>query len=416
MKMSWHARAVLSALVLAGSGLTAAHAEPGFDWPQFRGPERNGFSPEKGLLRSWPEGGPKVLWRKPVGGGFSSITVAKGVLYTMAADGETEAALALRESDGSEIWRVPLGPLFTEQFGNGPRSTPTVDGDEGYFLTSKGKLHALKLKDGAKIWEVDLVTDFGSTVPNRGFSPSPLVDGDLVLIEAGGTNGRAYVALDKKTGKVRWSALDGKPGYTTPLAVTIDGVRQYVFVSTVQGEVVSLTADGKVHWRHPWKGGALASPLYLPPNRIFASAADDVGSILLEVKTVDGKAAVTEVWNSRVMKAHFGSPVLLGDHIYGFDNASLKCLGAADAEQKWVHRGFGKGTLITADGLLFVLSDRGLLTLAEATPGGFVEKGKIQALEGKTWTAPSLSNGRLYLRDEDELVCLEVRAGGKEAS
>jgi len=408
MKRSWRVSGLLAACLLLGAGVRSA---TGADWPQFRGPESNGISSEKGLLRSWPEGGPKVLWKKSIGGGFSSVTVAQGVLYTMAADGETEAALALRETDGSEIWRVPLGPLFTEQFGNGPRSTPTVEGDTGYFLTSKGKLHALKLKDGAKIWEVDFTTDFGSPVPNRGFSPSPLIDGDLLLIEAGGTAGKSYVALDKKTGKVRWTALDGKPGYTTPLAVTIDGVRQYVFVSTVQGEVVSLLPDGKVHWRHPWKGGALASPLFIAPNRIFASAADDVGSILLEVAKAEGKPAVREVWNSRVMKNHFSSPVLLGDHIYGFDNASLKCIAVADAGQKWVHRGFGKGTLISADGLLFVLSDQGLLTLAEATPAGFVEKGKMKVLEGKTWTAPALAQGRLYLRDEDELVCLDVKNG-----
>ena len=235
------------------------------------------------------------------------------------------------------------------------------------------------------------------------------MDGDLLLLEAGGTEGKAVVGLDKKTGKLRWSALDGKPGYVTPLAVTIDGVRQYVFVRTLEGDIVSFLPDGKVHWQYPWKTGAIASPLFLPPNRIFASASEDVGSVLLEIGKADGKATVREVWNNRLMKNHFSSSVLYEGHIYGFDNASLKCIVAETGEQKWVQRGYGKGSLIAADGLLYILSDQGQLILAEATPAGFQEKGKVKVMEGKTWTAPVLSHGRLYLRDDDEMIVLDVR-------
>jgi outer membrane protein assembly factor BamB len=412
MKRSWRAPGSLTALLLLGAGLApAAGADPsaGTDWPQFRGPQQNGVSVEKGLLRSWPESGPKVLWKKPIGSGFSSLTVVGDALYTLAVEGESETAYRLRKSDGEVVWRASIGPVFPEVFGNGPRSTPTVEGETVYVLSATGRLHALATKDGSRLWEMDLTKELGSPTPNRGFSSSPLVDGDLLLLEPGGTGGKAVVGLEKKTGKVRWSALEGKPGYVTPLAVTIDGVRQYVFVRTIEGDIVSFLADGKMHWQYPWKKGAIASPLFLPPNRIFASASEDVGSVLLEVGRTDGKAAVREVWSNRAMKNHFSSSVLYDGHIYGFDNASLKCIVAETGEQKWVRRGYGKGSLIAADGLLFILSDQGQLILAEASPAGFEEKGKMKVMEGKTWTAPVLSHGRIYLRDEDEMIVLDVR-------
>lgn len=419
---SWRTLFFLATLLLGGAGLAlAAGADPsvGTDWPQFRGPQQNGVSPEKGLLRSWPESGPKVVWKKPIGSGFSTVTVVGDALYTLAAEGESEMAYRLRASDGEVLWRVPLGPVFPEVFGNGPRSTPAVDGDAVYVLSATGRLHALATKDGARRWEMDLVKELGSPLPQRGFGSSPLVDGDLLLLEAGGSEGRAVVALDKKTGKIRWSALQGDHGYATPLAVTIDGVRQYVFLRR-EGDLVSFRPDGTVHWRHPWRQGAIASPLFLPPNRIFASAGDDVGAILLEIGKGDGQsdsqATVREVWNNRLLKNHFSSSVLYEGHIYGFDNASLKCLVAETGEQKWVQRGYGKGSLVAADGLLYVLSDQGQLVLAEATPEGFREKGKVQVLEGKTWTAPALSHGRLYLRNDKEMVVLDVRTPAAPAA
>ena len=409
--MKWCGPGLLATVLL----VPAAGADPskGADWPQFRGPQQNGVSAEKGLLRTWPESGPKVLWKKPIGSGFSTVTVAGGALYTMAVEGESEMAYRLKESDGEVVWRIPLGPVFPEMFGNGPRATPAVDGDMVYMLSATGRLHALKMQDGARIWELDLVKELGSTTPNRGFAQSPLIDGDLLILEAGGKDGKAVVGLDKKTGKILWSALDGKPGYVTPLAVTIDGVRQYVFVRTIEGDIVSLTQDGKVHWKYSWKPGAIASPLFLPPNRIFASASEDIGAVLLEIgKGEDGTSAgasLKEVWTNRLMKNHFSSPVLIDGHIYGFDNASLKCIVAGTGEQKWVQRGYGKGSLIAADGLLYILSDQGQLILAEATPSGFAEKGKIKVMEGKTWTSPVLSHGRLYLRDEDEMIVLDAK-------
>ena len=412
MKSSSCASALLAVFLILGAGpvLAAGVDSAGSDWPQFRGVQQNGVSPEKGLLRSWPESGPQVLWKKPIGNGFSNVTVVGEALYTMAVEGENEMAYRLRAADGEVVWRVPVGPVFPEVFGNGPRSTPLVDKDVVYVLSATGRLHALATKDGQRLWELDLVKELGSPTPQRGFASSPLVDGDLLLLHAGGTEGRAVVALDKKTGKIRWSALNGEPGYVTPLVVTIDGVRQYVFVRTTEGDIVSFLPDGKVHWQYSWKTGAIASPLFLPPNRIFASATDDVGAVLLEIGKTDGKPAVREIWNNRLMRNHFSSSVLYEGHIYGFDNASLKCLVAETGEQKWVQRGYGKGSLIVADGLLYILSDQGQLILAEATPAGFHEKGKVQVLQGRSWTAPVLAHGRLYLRNDTEMMSLDVKA------
>ncbi|HEY3175628.1 MAG TPA: PQQ-binding-like beta-propeller repeat protein [Candidatus Polarisedimenticolia bacterium] len=388
----------------------------GGDWPQFRGARRDGVSAETGLARSWPDGGPALAWRKPIGDGFSSITVAAGRLYTMHSDAESEIAVCLKADTGEPIWRTPMGPKFIEEFGDGPRSTPIVDGDLVFVLSSHGKLSALKISDGSRVWEVDLVATFGGRVPQRGVGSTPLIDGDLLIVEGGGAEGKAIQALDKRTGRTSWTSQNGPAGYASGLTVTIDGVRQEIFLRTGTGEIVSLSSGGALLWSHRWIPGAIAMPLFVPPNRIFASASDDVGSILIEVTTEQGKGSAREVWTSRTMKNHFNSSVLVGDHIYGFDNASLKCISAASGEQRWVHRGFGKGSLIAADGLLIVLSDQGVLALAEASPEAYLEHGRLQALTGKTWTAPTLAGGRLYLRDQDEIVSLDLRPSGRASS
>jgi outer membrane protein assembly factor BamB len=403
---AWAAAGTVACSLVAGGLVIAAD---GGGWPQFRGPQRDGTSAESGLAKSWPESGPPVVWKKSIGDGFSEVVVADGRVFLMLADDESELATALDAASGEEQWRAVLGPRFKEEFGDGPRATPVLSDGVLYALTSEGLLHALRAGDGGTIWTVDLVETYGSSVPLRGFAGSPLVEGDLLLVEAGGADGKAFVAFDKKSGEERWTAGERRAGYSSGIAVDIDGVRQMVFARTVTSEVVSLLPSGQVHWRYEWKSGPVATPILVPPNGLFVSSGADIGASLLKVETRDGVPTISEAWSSRSMKNHFGSSVLVGDHIYGFDNATLRCISVVTGERIWARRGFGKGTLVTADGMLYVLSDSGVLALIEATPEEYREKARFQAMTGKAWTAPALAQGRLYVRDQDELSCLDIR-------
>lgn len=391
---------------------SSASAVSATDWIQFRGPHRDGVSPETGLLHEWPEAGPGECWRRPLGEGFSAVTVADGGLYTLFADTEHELAVRLDPRTGEEVWRTPIGPRFDEPLGNGPRSTPTWDGERLYVLSSTGTFHALDPEDGSKIWSVDAQKELEARMPVRGFTSSPLIEGDLVIVELGGADGKGVVAFDRASGELRWGSRKTPAGHASPLAVTIDGVRQVIHLATAGRELASLLPDGSVYWTHPWPPGAIAMPVFIPPDRIFVSASADIGATVVKVHTENGEPVVDEVWKDRVMKNHFSSSVLYEGTLYGFDNGTFKAIDPATGEQHWAKRGLGKGSLIAADGLLLVLSDRGKLVLVEATAEEYRELSSVQALTGKTWTLPTLAGGRVYLRDHDEIVCLEV--AGKE--
>lgn len=408
-------RSPAAALSLALAFLAGPAAA--LDWPQFRGVNRDGVSAETGLPRSWPAEGPRVVWKRAVGEGYSGISVVGDRLYTMDSDDTVEYVLALEAGSGKELWRVPAGPKLIDSMGNGPRTTPTVDGGTVYAMGSHGRLLALKAADGAKIWEVDLVQAFAAKRPNWGYSGSPLIDGDLLILEVGGTEGRGVMAFEKATGSVRWAALDGDAAYASPVLMTIGGIKQYVIPRRAGPQTVALRPDGSVLWTHPAPFSAIASALLIPPDKVYVSGGDDAGAVLVRIKTEGGPegstATVEELWKTRAMKNHFNNAVVVGDHIYGFDNATFKCLSAATGEQTWAFRGLGKGSLVAADGdLLIVLSDQGTLLLVEATPAAYMELARFQAMEGKAWTAPTLANGRLYLRDQDEIVVLEMKAPG----
>lgn len=381
------------------------------EWPQWRGPNRDGVSLETGLLTSWQQDEPKVLWRIPFGHGYSGISISGGRLYTMFAQGNDEYAVCLNASNGEEIWRFRTGSKFTNNHGDGPRSTPTVNGDVVFVLGAKGKLHALDASIGEKLWGHDLVHVFGSKVPRWGFATSPLVEANLLVVEVGGKGGKSVVAFDIKSGEVIWTSAIDAPAYSSPIAITFNGIRQLIIL-TSNGPVSVSPTDGQVHWKYHWsKGINIATPVFIPESQIFVSAAYDKGAALVKMKSDGGAVTVDEVWKSRVMKNHFNASVLHRDYLYGFDNAILKCIEANTGEELWVARGFGKGSLIYADGNLIVLGDAGRLALVEATPSEYREKGDIQLLHGKCWTPPTLAGGKLYVRNHEELVCLDVTGG-----
>ena len=395
------------ALSVALSG--AVLAAPA-DWPQYRGPRRDGLSAETGLLAAWPAGGPKVLWRASLGNGYSGLAVAGGRVFTLFGNGRDEYAVAFDAASGKELWRARTDADRRDGQGSGPRSTPTVDGARVYALSALGKLHALDAASGARRWSVDLAAEYGARVPAWGVSTSPLVEGELLLVDAGGRAGHSLLALEKESGKLAWASETDQAGYSAPLAVTVDGVRQVLFFTGTS--LVSVSpADGKAFWRVPWETGYdvnAAMPVFVPPDRVFISSGYDKGAQVLRIRRQGGGAAVEPVWRSRVMKNHFNSSVLVDGFLYGFDDGTFKCIEAASGEERWAQRGFAKGSLLAAGGHLWVLSERGLLALVEATPEAYREKARHQLFEAKTWTMPSLSDGRLFVRSEKELVALDV--------
>ena len=315
--------------------------------------------------------------------------------------------------DREERWRVKTGSNFPDwQGGNGPRSTPIIDRERAFFLGAYGQLYALDVEDGEIVWSHHFQTEFISDPPHWGFSTSPLLEGKLLIVEVGGASGNSFIAFDKTTGEVVWASQDDAPSYASPIAITVSGVRQIVFFP-VSGLVGVAARDGRFLWRHSWQTGPdvnAATPLFLPPDRLFISSGYGKGATVIQLISQSGQFSVKKVWFNRSMKNHFATSIHHEGYLYGFDNAILKCIAAETGQEQWRKRGFQKGSLIFADGHLIVLGEQGKLVLVEATPEAYIERASAQVLSSRCWTPPTLSNGRLYLRNHKEMVCLDVRS------
>ena len=383
----------------------------GADWPQWRGPNQNGISEETGVAESWPEEGPEVLWRLPISGGYSSIAVADGIAYTMTGSEEGEFVVAIDAEKGSELWKTRIGDLFVdEEYGSGPRATPTVDGDRVYALGGTGALACLDAKSGELQWGFNVVEKSEAENAEYGASASPVVVGDKLIVVAGKSDGKSLVCLDKKSGETIWTALDDKAGYATPLVTSVGDVA-LLAVFTVEGLVGVGLEDGKEFWRHPWETTMdqhTATPVG-HDGKVFISTRNSTGSALLELSLDGGSPKAELVWESRNMKNYLSTCVLLDGHLYGFNATRLTCMDFETGDSKWRESGFNKGSLIAADGRLIILGERGNLALAEATPEEYREISKFQLFDTLTWIVPTLANGRLYVRNEAELVCLDLR-------
>ncbi len=408
MKLRLIRIAVLAATGAVGLPVALGETSPASsEWPQFRGPGRDGYAAVQ-LLRAWPADGPRVLWKTGLGPGFSQIAVAGGRAFTGFAAADTEYVGAFDAGTGKEVWRRALGSTFVqEEFGNGPRSTPTVVDDVVFAFGGQGALKALAAADGAPLWEVDVTQAFGAKVPRFGYSSSPLVIDDLVVLDVGGSEQRQLVAFERKTGKVRWAAFEGPASYASPVVGELDGGRQIVHV---RGSVVTgISLEGRELWQHKLEEGAIANPLILPGSRVFASSTGDTGCVMLRVRKSESGFQVEVAWKNRNMRNHFNSSIYADGYIYGFDNATLKCLSADTGEVAWAKRGLGKGSLLVSGDRLVILGDLGLLTVAERTPEAYRELGRVQLVEGsRAWTAPSVSGGRVFVRNLVEMACIDL--------
>jgi outer membrane protein assembly factor BamB len=382
--------------------LVGAAVLPGLaaDWPQWRGPLRNGVSSERGWFSRWPGSGPKRLWRAQVGEGWSSVAVVGNRVYTMGNTGNRDTVFCLDAGTGKVVWRHSY-PCATGDYG-GPRATPTVDGTVVYTISREAQAYCLNAANGKVIWGKDLKKEVGAQAPRWGFAGSPLVHSRRVIYNVG-ANG---VALDG-AGRVSWKSGGAGAGYASPVAFTI-GNQQGVAIFAASGLVAVNPLNGRRLWHHPWQTTYevnAADPIF-SGDRVFISSNYGKGCALLRV--AGGKASV--VWENRNMRNHFNSCVLIGGHLYGNDENTLKCIDLAGGAERWRSRGIGKGGLTAADGKLIVLTERGELVLAAASPDRYTELARAKVLTGTCWTHPVLAGGRIYCRShEGELVCLDVR-------
>ncbi|MEM8964548.1 MAG: PQQ-binding-like beta-propeller repeat protein [Acidobacteriota bacterium] len=390
-------------------GTPVAHAA---DWGQYRGPQRDGVSMETGI-EAWGDTGPKELWRRSIGPGFSTIAAVGERVYTLDSDDSKEYAVAFDRATGEELWRTEIGGLFKNDFGDGPRSGPTWHDGRIYVLSSLGDLHALDAEQGKVLWSAGFTEQFSAELPRWAFSSSPLVVDDLLIVETGGTEGRAVTAFARADGTVRWSAIDDAIAYSSPILVELHGVRQVV-VLTQQG-LHGLGLDGEALWHAsfaPKLGITPAPPIHVAPDRFFVSASYDIGAKMVQVSKNAAGFVATDVWEARTsMRNHFNPSVLLDGHLIGFDKGTLKCIDADTGRQAWAKRGLGKGSLIRTDEHVILLSERGKLVLAAAATDAYRELASHQALTGRSWTQPTLADGRLYLRNGSEIVAYDLRGG-----
>jgi outer membrane protein assembly factor BamB len=403
--------------VACAVGAVAQQPRPG-DWPQFRGPNRDGLSRETGLLKQWPATGPKAAWKASgLGGGYGAVSVAGGRVYGMGHRGPEESVWCLDAASGNLVWATPIAQANRrgKGYGDGTRCTPTVDGANIYVLGDSGDAACLETATGRLKWKKDLVTDFGGGVPHWGYSESPLVDGNKVIYTPGGAQ-NTLVALDKATGNVIWrSQLSQGNGaqYCSPIVATVGGVRQYI--TFLQGGLAGFSAqDGRFLWGYtnPANGTAnISSPVFREPY-VFAATAYNTGGGLAKLTAANGAVSAQEVYFTRRMQNHHGGMVLVGDYLYGFDNANLTCLDFMTGEVKWSDRSVGKGSVVFADGMIYARSERGPVALVEATPTAYTERGRFDQPERSAknaWAHPVVANGRLYLRDQDNLFVYEVK-------
>ena len=387
------------------------------DWPQFLGPTRNGVYSASDLAASWPPGGPAVLWQRSVGEGFSGPVVAQGrvVLFHRVRDRETVECL---DADtGQLIWSFAYPTSYVDDYGggNGTRATPAIAGDRVVTFGAQGVLHCLDFATGEKIWRVDTHSRFAVPKGFFGAACSPLVAGDRVLMNIGGTRrGAGVVAFDKSTGKVLWTATNDEAGYSSPVTATIGGRDRALFF-TRSGLVDVDPETGRVQFQFRWRARSnttvnAATPLVIG-EKIFLSASSRTGAVLLELRGNRPE----KLWSSdEVLSNHYATSVYHDGHLYGFHGRqeygpSLRCAELETGKLRWSQKGFGAGTLLVAGDRLLILREDGRLFLAPASPRGFRPTAEARVLSGTVRAYPALANGRLYARDGSQLVCLDLR-------
>jgi outer membrane protein assembly factor BamB len=400
-------RLILSLTFIVAVGVSRAELQTS-DWHQWRGSNRDGKSAETGLLKTWAAQGPPVAWRTTGAGiGYSSFSASDGRIYTLGGRNQREYVIAFDINSGKRVWETPVGALFSNDRGSGPRSTPTIDGDRLYALGGSGDLVCLDVKTGKPIWTKNLLRDFGGSNIYWGLSESPLVVTDRVLVQAGGRNA-AIVALNKMSGEAFWRRHSDEPGYSSAVLAQVGATQQAVFFTAHRALGVSVR-DGRELWSYDRVANGtanIATPI-VAGNRVFLSSDYGTGAALLELSS----SGAREIYFTSEMRNHHSSSVLVGEHLYGFSGSILTAMQLASGTVAWRDRSVGKGSLIYADQRLYLYSENGVAGLAEPTPAGYREHGRFRIQPGSlpTWSHPIITNGKLILRDQDNVYAYDIR-------
>jgi outer membrane protein assembly factor BamB len=349
------------------------------------------------------------LWKQPVGGGYGSFVIAEGRAFTIEQRGDRELAAAYDVKTGRELWTSAWDAQFTgSPGGGGPRATPTWDAGRVYVLGGTGEFRAIDAATGRVAWRTNILADAGAVNVDHGTSASPLIVDNTVVVLPGGGNGQSVVAYERQSGKRVWSALDDRAAYSSPMLVTLAGVRQ--ILAHTETRLVGLSPEnGTLLWEFPWRTpNASAQPLMTAPDRVFISAETDAA--LLELVTgVDGQLTARELWRTTRMNNKFTSPVLNDGYIYGLDEAILACIDASTGDLKWKGGRYGYGQVMLASGHLIVLTEEGELALVRADPSSHQEIARFAAIDGKTWNHPAMSDGILLIRNIEEMAAFDLR-------
>lgn len=410
------AAAAVGALLLA-----AAPAAPE-DWPQWRGPNRDGISLETGLLAAWPEGGPELAFRaEGLGAGYSTVSIADGRLFTLGMVSGREWVFALDAGSGTALWSTPHGAGYRDGRGDGPRSAPTVYGDRVFVLGARGRLSALDAASGQVAWTVDLIGEVGGRNISWGISESPLVHEGRIFVSPGGRRA-GFAAFDAESGDLLWTSGGDEAGYASPMPVPLAGAPHVVFFSGDRAVGVR-PEDGATLWSFDGASNRtanIATPVLVPSPpgtaRVFLSSDYGTGGALVELRHEDaGGVSATEVYFTRNLRAHHASPILHEGVLYGFSGSIFSALDIETGALFWRDRAVRKGSLTFAEDRIYVFTERGEAVLLAPSRAGYDERGRFlfpaaDRSRRDTWTHPVVANGLLYLRDQDILLAYRVRS------
>lgn len=394
-------------------------------WTQWGGPHRDFTCDSTGLANAWPDEGPRKIWSREIGAGHSSILVDGDTLYTMCRRGDQDAVLAARADDGATVWETaydaPVRPNMALEFGPGPHSTPLVVGDRIFTVGAMTHFHCLDKRTGKILWSHDLGEELGTSYLLRGYGASPIAYRDTVIIPVGPRSGvedaGGIAAFKQDTGEIVWKSEVFSGGYPSPIIVNFS--ESDLLIDALGTARFGLDpATGETRFRvdvDRQSASIMSSPLWIAPDRVFFTAAYGSGSRLFKLSVDEqGRCAAEELWHNRFLRVQHGDAIRIGDTIYGssgdFGPAFLMAVDLETGKTRWRKRGFGKATLLPADGKVIILDERGILALATATPEGLEIHAQAQVLEEKSWTIPTLVGTRLYLRDNRTIMCLDLGA------